>query len=387
MCYNSKMRIATYERALLVGVEFPRETLDLPELERLTETAGAQVVGKLTQKRIKPDPKHFIGSGKLEDLKALAASCGANLIIFDHELNPSQERNLEDALGMNRNGSYLGTKVIDRTELILDIFAQHAKSREGKLQVELAQSSFLLTRLTGHGVLMSRLGGGIGTRGPGETKLEYDRRRIRKRISQLNQEIDALRKERFLKREKRRHHQIPVAAIVGYTNSGKSTLLNALTRAEVLVEDKLFATLDPTTRRLYLPSGRVILVTDTVGFIQKLPHQLVAAFRATLEEVSEADLLLHVVDISHPYFENQIAAVYTVLEELNSITKPILTILNKIDRAEKKTIAKAIKKYQPACALSALKKEGLKKFLNTIDDLQPSLPASNPPSTVQKYPV
>jgi len=372
------MRITTYERALLVGVEFPRETLDLPELERLTETAGAKVVGSLTQKRIKPDQKYFIGSGKLEELKALAASCGANLIVFDHELNPSQERNLEDALE---------AKVIDRTELILDIFAQHAKSREGKLQVELAQSSFLLTRLTGHGILMSRLGGGIATRGPGETKLEYDRRRIRKRISQLKQEIDDLRKERFLKREKRRHHQIPVAAIVGYTNSGKSTLLNALTRAGVLVEDKLFATLDPTTRRLFLPSGRIILVTDTVGLIQKLPHQLVAAFRATLEEVSEADLLLHVVDISHPYFENQIAAVYTVLEELNSITKPILTILNKIDRAEKKIIAKAIKKYQPACAVSALEKEGVDKLLTIIDGLPPVLPASAPPSTEQKYPA
>jgi len=372
------MNLSSREKALLIGIEFPREDLSISELKRLAETAGASVAGSLSQKRIKPDQKYFIGSGKVEELKAMAASRGANLAVFDHELSPSQERNLEEALGI---------KVIDRTELILDIFAQHAKSREGKLQVELAQSSFMLTRLTGHGVLMSRLGGGIGTRGPGETKLEYDRRRIRKRISQLKEEIEKVRKERFLKREKRRSSQIAVAAIVGYTNAGKSTLINALTGAGVLVEDKLFATLDPTTRRLYLPSGKVILVTDTVGFIQKLPHQLIAAFRATLEELTEADLLLHVVDISHSNFENQISAVYTVLEELNCITKPILTILNKIDLAEKKIISKAKKKYQPSCIVSAIKKEGLGQLLTTIDGLLTALPASNPTSTVQKYPV
>ncbi|MGB9612911.1 MAG: GTPase HflX [Candidatus Margulisiibacteriota bacterium] len=350
------------EKAFLVGVEFPKEdvplSLSLPELKRLAETAGAKVVGSLTQKRSKPDPGFFIGSGKLEELKAKSAAAEANLVIFDHELSPSQERNLEDALGL---------KVIDRSELILDIFAQHAKTREGKLQVELAQANFLLTRLTGRGILMSRLGGGIGTRGPGETKLEYDRRVIRKRIAELKQEIEKIRKERLIKREKRRSTQIPAAVLVGYTNSGKSTLLNALTKSQVLVEDKLFATLDPTTRRLYLPSGKVVLLTDTVGFIQKLPHQLVAAFQATLEEVTEADLLLHVVDISHPYFENQISAVYTVLEELNSITKPILTVLNKVDQAEKTTISNAQKKYQPACAISALKKVGINKLLNEVD--------------------
>jgi len=370
------------EKALLVGIEFPHDDLPLAlsliELKRLAETAGAGVAGSLSQKRIKPDQKYFIGSGKVEELKAMAVSRSANLVVFDHELSPSQERNLEEALSI---------KVIDRTELILDIFAQHAKSREGKLQVELAQSSFMLTRLTGHGVLMSRLGGGIGTRGPGETKLEYDRRRIRKRISQLKEEIEKVRKERFLKREKRRHSRIPVAAIVGYTNAGKSTLINALTGAGVLVEDKLFATLDPTIRRLYLPSGKIILITDTVGFIQKLPHQLVASFRATLEELSEADLLLHVVDISLPYFEKQIAAVYSVLEELGCITKPILTILNKIDRAEKKIITKARKKYQPCCTISAIKKEGLERLLTTIDGLLPAPPASIPSSTVQKYPA
>lgn len=370
------------ERALLVGVQLPTENipsgLSLPELGRLAATAGAQVVGSLTQKRDRPDPQYFIGSGKVGELRELTTSKCANLVIFDHELKPSQNRNLEEELGI---------KVIDRTELILDIFAQHAKSREGKLQVELAQSSFLLTRLTGHGAQMSRLGGGIGTRGPGETKLEYDRRKIRARISALKQEIEKVRKERAIKREKRRSTMIPSASIIGYTNAGKSTLLNSLTRAGVLAEDKLFATLDPTTRRLYLPSGRTILVTDTVGFIQKLPHQLVTAFHATLEEVTESDLLLHVVDISHPYFERQIEAVYNVLEELGGITKPMVTILNKTDQAEKNVIAAALKKYRPACPVSALKKEGLGKLLTIIDGQLPPPPPGAPSSAAQKYPA
>jgi GTP-binding protein HflX len=372
------MNAFSAEKALLVGIEFPREKLSMRELERLADTAGAKAVGELTQKRDKPDPRYFIGSGKVEELKALAAARGANLAIFDHELSPSQTRNLEDALG---------TKVIDRTELILDIFAQHAHSREGKLQVELAQSSFLLTRLTGHGILMSRLGGGIGTRGPGETKLEYDRRHIRARIAALKDEIEKLRRERSLKREKRRRSRILAAAIVGYTNAGKSTLLNALTRAGVLVEDKLFATLDPTVRRLYLPSGRVILATDTVGFIQKLPHSLVAAFQATLEEVTEADLLLHIVDVSNPEFERQINAVYQVLEELHSITKPMITIFNKTDQLSGKFPQELLKKYKPAVAVSALQKDGLEKLVATIDDQLPGPPASNPPSVQQKYPA
>jgi GTP-binding protein HflX len=362
----------TLEKALLTGIEFPGEVLNFPEIERLAETAGAKVVGILSQKRERPDSRYFIGSGKVEELKTQAAARRANLVIFDHELSSSQERNLEDALGI---------KVIDRTELILDIFAQHAKSREGKLQVELAQSTFLLTRLTGHGAQMSRLGGGIGTRGPGETKLEYDRRRIRKRISQLKAEIEKVRKERSLKRERRKSSSICVAAIIGYTNTGKSTLLNALTRAGVLVEDKLFATLDPTTRRLYLPSGKVMLITDTVGFIQKLPHQLVAAFHSTLEEVSEADLLLHVVDVSHPDFESQITAVYRTLEELKCISRPIITLFNKIDRMEKRIEKKLLIKYRPAAAISAQKNEGLDKLLSIIDDQLRKLPLSNPAST------
>lgn len=369
---SEKLILPAIEKALLVGVGFPRDqfplALSLAELERLTATAGAAVVGALTQNRERPDAKYFIGAGKVTELQALIASTGANLAVFDHELSPSQERNLEDMIGI---------KVIDRTELILDIFAQHARSREGNLQVELAQATFLLTRLTGHGAAMSRLGGGIATRGPGETKLEYDRRRLRKKISQLKEQIEKVRAERQLKREQRRSSRIISAVLVGYTNSGKSTLLNALTKAGVLVEDKLFATLDPTVRRLYLPSGRTILVTDTVGFIQKLPHSLVAAFRATLEEVTEADLLLHVVDLSSDYYEQQIAAVYQVLEDLGGIAKPLITVFNKIDKLEGKAAKKVLSKYRPAVAVSALQRTDLDKLLATIDAQLPALrPAS-----------
>ena len=362
------------EKAILVGIDIPGAARQgsppgfkkiplaesMQELERLAVTAGAEIVGKTSQKRSNPDQKYFIGSGKLEELKSLVSSRKTNLIIFDCSLTPSQERNLEEALE---------TKIIDRTELILDIFAQHARSREGKLQVELAQSNFLLTRLTGHGVLMSRLGGGIGTRGPGETKLEYDRRRIRKKISDLNKEIEKVRKERSLRREKRRRSHIPNVAMVGYTNSGKSTLLNSLAKSEVFTEDKLFATLDPTIRRVYLPEGKIILLTDTVGFIQKLPHQLIAAFRATLEETTEADLLLHVVDISHPYFEDQITAVYTVLEELKSVIKPIITVFNKIDKLNKKISRELIEKYHPAVAVSSLYNQGLEELQKMLMEL------------------
>lgn len=339
------------EKAILVGVEFQNQPTNLPELKQLALTAGAKIVGELTQKRSQPDQRLFIGQGKAEELKALIAGQQANLLIFDNELSASQERNLEELLGV---------KVIDRTELILDIFAQHAHSREGKLQVDLAQSEFLLTRLTGHGASMSRLGGGIATRGPGETKLEYDRRHIREKISELKKTLEQVRRERHLRRDKRRSSSLPLVAIVGYTNSGKSTLLNALTKAGVLVEDKLFATLDTTTRRLYLGEGnKFALLTDTVGFINKLPHQLVAAFRATLEEVTEADLLLHVVDAARPDFEEQIGAVYRVLEELNCAAKPMMTIFNKIDLLQKRLPRKIIKKYQPAIELSALTAKNL----------------------------
>jgi GTP-binding protein HflX len=346
----------------LVGIELYGEEFwpieeSLAELKQLADTAGAQVVGTLSQAREKPDQKYFIGKGKIDELSALVNQKDANLVVFDSELSASQERNLEEALGI---------KIIDRTELILDIFAQHAHSREGKLQVELAQSEFRLTRLTGHGVLMSRLGGGIGTKGPGETKLEMDRRRIRERVSLIKKELEDVRRGRHLRREKRRASLIPVAAIVGYTNAGKSTLLNALTSANVLVEDKLFATLDPTTRRVALPEGGEILLTDTVGFIQKLPHQLVDAFRATLEEVTEADILIHVVDSNHPYLEDQITAVYNVLEELEIITKTIITVFNKMD---KKSVSKNIfEKYAPSVSISALTGKGLDDLLKAIQE-------------------
>ena len=365
------------EKALLVGIDIPafqniplEESME--ELKRLADTAGAAVVGQLTQNRAKPDQKYFIGSGKLEELKQLVQLKAANLVIFDADISPSQARNLEDELGI---------KVINRTELILDIFAQHAKSHEGKLQVGLAQNSFILTRLSGHGVLMSRLGGGIGTRGPGETKLEYDRRHIRQRISELKKEIEKIRQERSLRREKRRASRLPLIALVGYTNAGKSTLLNYLTGAAAHTEDKLFATLDTTTRRLALSPQKIVLLTDTVGFIQKLPHPLIAAFRATLEEVTEADLLLHVVDSSHAYYEDQITAVYTVLEEFNSITKPIITVFNKIDRGVNLPISKILHRYHPAVAVSALSGEGVGKLIKVIFKVlcpPPEQPSSNP---------
>ncbi|MFH1361306.1 MAG: GTPase HflX [bacterium] len=353
------------ELAILVGIDLPgahlsAEVESIAELKRLSETAGATVVGQLIQKRDRPNLKYFIGSGKIEELKALVLAKEANLVIFDIELSGAQQRNLEN---------YLEVKVIDRTELILDIFAQHAASREGSLQVELAQASFSLTRLVGHGSSMSRLGGGIGTRGPGETKLEQDRRKIRHKISSLKAEIKKLGRERTLRREKRRKSQLPLAALVGYTNSGKSTLLNSLTGAKVLTRDQLFATLDPTIRRFYLPSNQTILLTDTVGFIQKLPHQLVVAFHATLEEVTEADVLLHVVDGSHPYFEDQIRAVYNVLEELKAVTKPIITVFNKADKQTSPTPSHLIKKYAPAVSISALKKEGFDELTKSLDRL------------------
>lgn len=358
------------EKAILIGIktgfkksESLKETF--AELGRLADTAGAKVVGKISQKRDRPDPRYFIGTGKIEEIKALIAAKDADLVILNTPLSPSQCRNLESALEV---------KVVDYTELILDIFAQHAKSREGNLQVELAQSTFLLTRLTGFGVDMSRLGGGIGTRGPGETKLEHDRRRIRKRIADLKKELEKLRRERSLRREKRKRSNLPLISLVGYTNSGKSTLLNALTNAGVLVEDKLFATLDTTTRRFHLSPEKTILFTDTVGFINNLPHQLIAAFKATLEEVSEADLLIHVVDFSNPYFEDQIGSVYRVLEELKCAAKPMITVFNKIDRMDKRPSPKLIEKYSPALSISALKKQGFLKLEEEVAKVFSPLP-------------
>ncbi|MFH1709591.1 MAG: GTPase HflX [bacterium] len=347
------------ERAVLVDVSINKEKIDpydLVELEALAKTAGARSVGEIVQSRESPDGRYYIGKGKVDELKALCASTNSDLVIFNNELSPSQIRNLQDELHL---------KVIDRTGLILDIFAQHAHTREGKLQVELAQDNYTLTHLSGKGIELSRLGGGIGTRGPGETKLEMDRRRIRNKIAALKNELEEIRLHRSRRRERRRQSKTPVAAIVGYTNAGKSTLLNTLTKAGVSAENKLFATLDPVTRILKLPGNKEMLLTDTVGFIQDLPHDLIEAFQATLEEVTEADLLIHIVDISHPNFIEQISSTYKVLEELSAITKPMLTVFNKIDRytGNPKVL---LNKYSPAVIISALKGEGMEELIKSI---------------------
>ncbi|WP_040949256.1 GTPase HflX [Gorillibacterium massiliense] len=294
----------------------------LNELISLAETAGLTVKGTLTQNRETADSKWFIGKGKVEELKAIIEETGANTAIFDQELSGAQVRNLEEALDV---------KIIDRTQLILDIFAQRAKTREGILQVELAQLSYLLPRLSGHGKNLSRLGGGIGTRGPGESKLETDRRHIRNRIDELKRQLHEVVRHRTLHRERRKKTGVFQVALVGYTNAGKSTLLKQLTDADVYVENQLFATLDPTSRTLELPSGKEIVLTDTVGFIQNLPHDLVAAFRATLEEANEADLILHVADSASEMRDDQMRVVGEVLQELGASGKEMVTLFNKID--------------------------------------------------------
>ena len=327
MSVHKSNQASQIERAVLVGVELPgddRVSLEesMNELSRLADTAGAEVVGRLVQKKSRPDSATFLGKGKAGELAPLCEECGADLVICDRELSPAQARNLEDITGV---------RVIDRSRLILDIFACRAKTKEGKLQVELAQLNYLLPRLTGRGVELSRLGGGIGTRGPGETKLEVDRRRIRKRIAELREELEEVRRHRELLRRGRREAPVPQVSIVGYTNAGKSTLLNKLTGAGVFVEDKLFATLDPTTRKVVLPNNETVLLTDTVGFISNLPHHLVAAFRATLEEVVESDILLHVIDISHPNAREQAETVKDVLVSLGAGHKPTIPVYNKVD--------------------------------------------------------
>ena len=294
----------------------------MAELRELSLSAGAKVVGEFLQVRDRPDPATLIGRGKLEELSATAQSAGAGLIIFDHELTPSQQRNIEDAVEV---------RVIDRTQLILDIFARHARTREGQLQVELAQLEYLLPRLTGRGLQMSQLGGGIGTRGPGETQLETDRRKIHRRIRAVQQQLENVRRTRAQQRQRREAVPVATIALVGYTNAGKSTLFNALTKAGVLESSKLFATLDPTIRAVTLPSKRKVLLSDTVGFIRNLPHTLVTSFRATLEEVQRASLLLHVSDVTQPHARSQEAQVERVLEELEAAGKRQVRVLNKID--------------------------------------------------------
>lgn len=301
-------------------------TDSLEELSHLTKTAGANVVGTLTQKLDTPSPTYYIGKGKIEELMNLKEQTNYDTVIFDDELSPRQQRNLEEALGV---------KVIDRTALILHIFAKKARTHEGKLQVELAQHQYLLPRLIGQWSHLERLGGGIGTRGPGESQLETDRRLIRKRINLLQRKSESVRKQRALYRRRRKETGTPIVALVGYTNAGKSTLFNTLSKAGVDVENRLFSTLDPVTRRLTLPTGQQFLITDTVGFIHKLPPSIVAAFRATLEELDEADLLLHIVDITHKNAANQCLTVENILKELNLQDKPKITVFNKLDLALK----------------------------------------------------
>jgi GTP-binding protein HflX len=320
------------ERALLVGLERPghdrwavRDSLD--ELGELARTAGAEVADVITQKRDAPTAPTFIGRGKAEELAGRCRETQANTVIFDDDLSPAQGRNLGDILGDN-------VKLLDRTELVLDIFAQRAHTKEAQIQVELAQLQYMLPRLTGLWTHLSRQRGGIGTRGPGEQQLEVDRRRIMEKIARLRRDLDEVRKNRRIERSGRQRLHWPLVSIIGYTNSGKSTLLNALTGANVLAEDKLFATLDPTTRKLRLPNNQNILLSDTVGFLRKLPHHLIESFQATLEEVTEADLLLHVVDASHPQAREQMAAVEVVLKEIDAWGKPTVIALNKIDRLD-----------------------------------------------------
>ena len=350
------------DRAILVGLQESGQSYEdlmdgLAELGRLVESAGGQVLQALWQRREGPNSATVIGSGKVQELALLVQDLGANLVVFDRELTPSQVRTLEEAVGV---------RVVDRSEVILDIFAQRARTRAGKLQVELAQLQYLLPRLAGRGRTMSRLGGGIGTRGPGETQLEMERRAIQRRISKLRQEVEELRRHRQRLRQRREASQIPVVALVGYTNAGKSTLLNALTHAQVYVADQLFATLDPTTRRLDLPNRQAVLLTDTVGFLTELPDQLVDAFQATLEEVTEADALLHVVDLSHPNWEGQIEAVETLLDKLPLATGPRQLVFNKIDRLDPEWVEDVRLLYPKALFVSAATGQNLDQLRHTL---------------------
>jgi GTP-binding protein HflX len=365
------------ERAYLVGVEFTGSndllslSDSLTELTLLADTAGLDVVGQSTQKLDHPNPRYYIGSGKVEEVKALVDEFQADVVLFDEELSPRHLRELELAFGEVR--------ILDRTALILDIFAQHANTREGALQVELAQYEYRLPRLTrawthlarqaGGGAGRSGSVGGVGLRGPGETQLEVDRRDIRRRIDHLKEQLEKVRMHRQQYRQRRQRSRIPVVTLVGYTNAGKSTLLNRLTQAKVYVANQLFATLDPTTRRVELPGGNAMLFTDTVGFIQKLPTALVAAFRATLEEIGEADLLLHIVDITHQNAHAQAEAVYQTLSEINADHIPILIVLNKIDRLSNPEKAiQLMESFPKSAAISAMTGAGIPDLLSMVNN-------------------
>nr|WP_244266130.1 GTPase HflX [Actinomyces timonensis] len=371
------------EKVVLVGLDLPRSAdgpagsqgsqdaeTSLSELAALAETAGSQVLDALVQRRDHPDPATYLGSGKAKELAEIVSAAGADTVIVDGELAPSQRRALEDVVRV---------KVVDRTALILDIFAQHAKSREGKAQVELAQLEYLLPRLRGWGESMSRQAGGrvaggqgIGSRGPGETKIELDRRRIRERMAKLRREIKAMAPSREVKRGSRRRGPIPSVAIAGYTNAGKSSLMNRLTGAGIMVQDALFATLDPTVRRTEASDGRVYTLTDTVGFVRNLPHELIEAFRSTLEEVAEADLVLHVVDAAHPDPLSQIAAVRTVLAEIpGALEVPELIALNKADLADPMTLVALRTQLPGALTVSARTGEGIDELRERIEEMLP----------------
>jgi len=356
------------ERVVLIGIWTAGSADDaensLAELAALAETAGSRVLEALMQRRDRPDPATYVGSGKAKELRGVVAETGADTVICDGELTPGQLRQLE---------SIVKVKVIDRTALILDIFAQHATSKEGKAQVELAQMTYMLPRLRGWGESLSRQaggrvagGGGIGTRGPGETKIETDRRRIRARMAKLRREIAGMGTARDTKRQKRRRRAVPSAAIAGYTNAGKSSLLNRLTGAGVLVEDALFATLDPTVRRAETSDGRVFTLTDTVGFVRHLPHQLIEAFRSTLEEVADADLILHVVDGSHPDPESQLAAVRQVFAEIDALSVPEVVVVNKVDAADPLVLARLQRREPSAVLVSARTGAGLAELLEVL---------------------
>ncbi|MDF5709310.1 MAG: GTPase HflX [Nostoc sp. S4] len=361
---------ADHDRVLIVGLMTdemtPLQFQDtLAELARLVDTAGGDVLQTIQQKRSRIHPQTVVGEGKVQEIALTAQTLGVNLVVFDRDLSPSQVRNLE---------AQIGVRVVDRTEVILDIFAQRAQSRAGKLQVELAQLEYMQPRLAGRGRTMSRLGGGIGTRGPGETKLETERRAIGQRISRLQKEVNQLQAHRSRLRQRRQHREVPSVALVGYTNAGKSTLLNALTNAEVYTADQLFATLDPTTRRLVIPHGETdepqeILVTDTVGFIHELPTSLMDAFRATLEEVTEADALLHLVDLSHPAWLRHIRSVREILAQMPITPGPALVVFNKIDRATSETLALAREEFPLAVFISASQRLGLETLRQRLAQL------------------
>ncbi len=354
------------EKVLLVVLDLKRKEEwpsgeTMKEMEELVKAGGGEVIDRIVCPLVKPNPAFLIGTGKVEEISLHCQESQADTVIFSHDLKGNQQRNLEEAFKV---------KTIDRTQLILDIFARRAQSQEGKIQVELAQLQYLLPRLVGKGVELSRLGGGIGTMGPGETKLEVDRRRISDRIAKLKQSLNSLTASRKIKRKKRKEQEVPAISLVGYTNAGKSTLLNALTQAGQITHNGLFTTLDSLSRQFLLPNNRKVTISDTVGFMHELPHHLIESFKATLEEVREADLLLHVLDVSHPHFRNLYSAVFEVLADLGVNDKPIITVLNKIDQLEDHTWLKEIEaSFDQAVAISALTGSHLDQLIQKIMDV------------------